>query len=101
MEMIVIENRVWEAMRERYGLLKQEISELSRQSEKKRLRKYYDNQDVCLLLHISKRTLQNYRNSGKLPFTRLQNKIYYTPDDLAKFIESVNLKQAFDGRISE
>lgn len=28
----------------------------------------YDNQEVCLLLRISKRTLQRYRNNGVLKF---------------------------------
>ena len=32
---------------------------------------WVDNQDVCELLHISKRTLQHYRDSGKIPFSQL------------------------------
>ena len=27
-----------------------------------------DNQDVCMLLHVSKRTLQRYRSDGLLPY---------------------------------
>lgn len=33
-----------------------------------------DNQDVCLLLKISIRSLQYYRSSGKLPFPRSRGK---------------------------
>jgi hypothetical protein len=31
--------------------------------------KLLDNQDLCLMLHISLRTLQCYRSEGSLPFT--------------------------------
>jgi len=46
----------------------------------------FDNQDLCQLLHISKRTLQRYRNTGELPFHRLHNKTYYKGSDVQKFI---------------
>ena len=29
--------------------------------------RFLDNQEVCQLLHVSKRTLQRYRSSGELP----------------------------------
>lgn len=46
----------------------------------------FDNQDLCQLLHISKRTLQRYRNIGELPFQRLHGKTYYKGSDVQKFI---------------
>ena len=33
-----------------------------------------DNQDLCQLLNVSKRTLQRYRDSGELPFQTLYQK---------------------------
>ncbi len=30
-----------------------------------------DNQDLCMLLNVSKRTLQRYRATGELPFQTL------------------------------
>ena len=47
----------------------------------------YDNQDMCFLLNICKRTLQRYRSLGWLPFTRIDKKAYYTESDVKKFIE--------------
>jgi excisionase family DNA binding protein len=47
-----------------------------------------DNQDVCELLHISKRTLQHYRDSGKLPFSQIGAKIYYKASDIDAFLQS-------------
>jgi len=47
----------------------------------------YDNQDMCLMLNICKRTLQRYRTLGWLPFIQLDQKAYYTESDVKKFIE--------------
>lgn len=39
--------------------------------------KYLTNREVCQLLRISSRTLQNWRDTGKIPFIRLKGKILY------------------------
>ena len=46
-----------------------------------------DNQDLCLLLKVSKRTLQRLRSSGKLPYKRIGKKTYYLESDVHKFIQ--------------
>jgi hypothetical protein len=46
-----------------------------------------DNQDMCLLLNICKRTLQRYRTLGWLPYLRIDQKAYYMESDVKKFIE--------------
>ncbi len=46
-----------------------------------------DNQDLCLLLKISKRTLQRFRSSGKLPYKRIGKKTYYIESDVHRFIQ--------------
>lgn len=48
---------------------------------------WMDNQDVCELLHISKRTLQHYRDSNKLPFSQIGAKIYYKASDVDAFLQ--------------
>ncbi len=53
---------------------------------------WVDNQDVCELLHISKRTLQHYRDSGKIPFSQVGAKIYYKASDIDDFLQSHYLK---------
>lgn len=53
-----------------------------------------DNQDLCQLLRISKRTLQRYRSEGLLPYRVLQHKTYYRKEDvrifLQKYMQKVN-----------
>ena len=51
----------------------------------------YDNQDVCLLLNISKQTLQRYRDNG-LKYHTILHKTYYREKDLHEFI-----RRYFDG----
>ena len=45
-----------------------------------------DNQDVCMLLHVSKRTLQRYRSDG--PYRMHRHKTYYRRADVELFIST-------------
>ena len=58
---------------------------LSEDSIKKRL---FKTKDVLKLLGISEKTLQNYRNQGKISFTKVVNIIYYKLCDIDKFIDT-------------
>lgn len=51
-----------------------------------RLEDWLDGQDVMLLLHISPRTLQTLRSNGTIPFSRLNNKIYYLRQDIQQIL---------------
>ncbi|MFC4685851.1 MULTISPECIES: helix-turn-helix domain-containing protein [Bacteroidota] len=48
---------------------------------------YLSGEDVCKLLHISKRTLQQYRNDNILPYIQIGGKIIYKQSDLARILE--------------
>ena len=48
----------------------------------------FDNQDLCMLLQISKRTLQRYRSIGALPYKTLGKKTYYSEEDVLTFLSS-------------
>lgn len=43
---------------------------------------WLDKQDILQRLHISSRTLQNWRSSGLLPYSKIKGKIYYKETDL-------------------
>jgi predicted DNA-binding transcriptional regulator AlpA len=47
-----------------------------------------DNQDVCQLLNVSKRTLQRYRSSGELPYQTIYHKTFYKESDVEAFIKA-------------
>lgn len=44
--------------------------------------KYLTNREVCQLLRISSRTLQNWRDTGKISFIRLKGKILYRQSEI-------------------
>ena len=44
--------------------------------------KYLTNREVCQLLHISSRTLQNWRDTGKIPCVKLKGKILHKESGL-------------------
>ena len=46
----------------------------------------YDNQDLCLMLQVSTRSLQRYRTLGILPYLMLRQKTYYKESDVEKFL---------------
>jgi hypothetical protein len=57
----------------------------NRISEKKD--KWLFNEDIMKILPVSSRTLQNYRDSGILPFGKLGNVCYYKKSDVEKMLE--------------
>ncbi len=82
MEIVCIDLHTWE-------LLKRQINRLT--SDMARLRAVYcsnprdgwmDSADVCRALGISKRTLQTWRNNGKMSFSMLGGKVYYKEEDI-------------------
>lgn len=49
--------------------------------------KYLTNREVCQLLRISSRTLQNWRDTEKIPFIKLKGKIMYKEAELLEWLE--------------
>jgi hypothetical protein len=50
--------------------------------------KFLTNNDVCKMLKVSLRTLQEWRTSGKIPYIGLKGKILYRETDIKKILES-------------
>lgn len=49
--------------------------------------KLYDNQDLCFMLKLSKRSLQRYRSLGALKYIQIGQKTLYYESDVKKFIK--------------
>jgi hypothetical protein len=49
---------------------------------------WIDNQQACRILSASKRTLQNLRDGGILPFTKMGAKIFYKPEDIERMLRA-------------
>lgn len=48
---------------------------------------YLSGEDVCKLLHISKRTLQQYRDDKILPYIQIGGKIIFKQSDILAVLE--------------
>jgi hypothetical protein len=61
-----------------------------------------DNQDLCRLLNVSKRTLQRYRTEwGGLPYQTIYHKTYYKESDVKAFMEKHFNKDKGDTAVPE
>lgn len=49
---------------------------------------WLDNQEVCLMMNITKRTLQTYKDKGLLPYSRLNRKNYYKRSDVQALLDA-------------
>lgn len=47
----------------------------------------YDNQDLCIMLKLSKRSLQRLRSMRVLPYLQIGQKTFYLESDVMKYIQ--------------
>ena len=73
MEIVNIEARTFEAMLSAFRTFADRL----------------DNQEVCLLLKVSPRTLQTLRDNGTLAYTQICHKTYYKPGDVESIVRIV------------
>ncbi len=95
MNIIAIEEKTFEQMMQRLADFSKEVKELYQDG--KANTEWLDNQDVCELLNISKRTLQSYRDRGILPYSQIGYKCYYKKSDIERLIEKSILKNVHYG----
>lgn len=49
---------------------------------------WLDSQEVCNLLHISKRTLENYCVKGHIPYSKIVGKVFYRKIDINEVLKN-------------
>ena len=92
MEIINVESRTWEMSMARLENFAEKVEARCCVSGDKALQKWLDNQEVCEILGISKRTLQTYRDNGTLSYTQIGHKMYYRPEDIESLINKLKTK---------
>lgn len=93
MKIINIEESVFEKMMDRFGAFTRKVEAICNRNSDKSMAKWLDNQDVCMILNISKRSLQNYRDNGILPYTQIGHKMYYKADDIERITSFIIQKE--------
>jgi hypothetical protein len=71
-------------------------SQISQKADPKK-ETFLDNQEFLILLKISKRTAQTWRDEGEISFSQVGNKIYYKLSDVEKLMQE-NYNKAFKVR---
>ena len=89
MDIINIDAATFESMLSKFENFTSRMEALCRLNNDKDISEWMDNQDVCLLLNISPRTLQTLRDNGTLAYSRISHKIYYRPSDVEGIIPLV------------
>ena len=91
MEIVVIESKTFEQIRQRFEDFTKQVKNLCRDGQDKE--KWLGNEDVCRLLKISMRTLQSYRDNGILPYSQIGRKCYYRVSDIENLISKSQIKK--------
>ena len=87
MELVCIDKQTFEELRVRFCKFEERMTHICRPAEDLGLKNWLDNQEVCDVLRINKKTLQAYRAKGILPFSRIKNKLFYKPEDIQRLEE--------------
>ena len=98
MEIICIDKQAFEELRVRFCEFEGRVTRLCRPVEDLGLKNWLDNQEVCEVLRINKKTPQVYRAKGILPFSRIKNKLFYKPEDVQRLLE-VNYHPLMKGKL--
>ncbi|MFR9543070.1 MAG: helix-turn-helix domain-containing protein [Rikenellaceae bacterium] len=56
--------------------------------------RFLNDEQLSNLLHVNRRTLQEYRNNGYLPYYKICGKIIYKESDIEKILQE-NLREAW------
>jgi len=86
MEVITMESEVFQAIRDELLEIKKKVDDFKKKSETPLSEKWLNSTEVCQLLHISKRTLQNLRDRKVLKFSKIGAKAYYRVSDIDQML---------------
>jgi len=92
MQLITVDSEVFQKIESKLDYIQDILTE---KKEKTPLsEKWLDAQDVCQLLNVCNRTLQNYRDRGTLPFSKFGGKMHYRASDIEDYLKKHH-KHAF------
>lgn len=87
MDVLTVESKAFTAIKQMFDEINEKIEKIGTKGNPLS-EQWLDNQEVCLALRISKRTLQNMRDSGTIPFSQepASKKIYYKASDIEDYL---------------
>lgn len=82
-QIFFIDNESYHELIQKIEKIDRKISAMQAENTANR---WLTNKEVSEMLSVTGRTLQNYRDSGILPFSQVGSKIYYREDDIQEFL---------------
>ena len=80
MEVITFESAAFKELIKNINEIKFSLSEKAKKTPLSEI--WLDISETCMLLKISKRTLQTYRDNGILSYSQISGKIYFKASDI-------------------
>lgn len=87
MEITIIETSAYLELKRQLSMLSVQLSDFQKKVSPVSPEKWLDAQEVCLALGISKRSLQNHRDRGLIPYSSIGGKCFYKEADIQKILE--------------
>lgn len=87
MEVVTIEKDTFEEITQEVNEVISMAEDLLRKFKPART-EWLDHKNVCMMLNISKRTLQNYKDQKIIPYTRISRKSYFKLSDIENYLNS-------------
>ena len=88
MKLIIIDRKAWERHHSEFANFIHRVEKLI--GNPPETEQWLDNEAVYKRLGISKRTLQSYRDTGKIPFSMIGHKCYYKESDITELLNANN-----------
>ena len=86
-EIVNIEKTAYDKFVGQFEGFVKKMTEMGNRGTNKCLGDWLDNDEVCKILKISKRTLQTLRDNGTLPYFKLGGKVLYRESDLEALLQ--------------
>jgi len=84
--------RAIQQLSEQVEEVKELVLDLTKKLDEPQEEKWIDGQDAMLALRISERTLRTLRETKKLAYSRINNKLYYKQADIQALLQSNYIK---------
>lgn len=96
-EIVNIEKKTYDKFVGQFEGFVKKMTEMGNRGTNKCLGDWLDNDDVCRILRISKRTLQTLRDNGTLAYSQISHKTYYRQEDVDNVVKEVKERKLLYG----
>lgn len=88
-KVIIINQLVFDELVSCLKILAKRVDYLHKMQMNKKPGEHLNSERVCNILNVKPRTLQTYRDSGKIGFAQIGRKIFYRINDVDKLLEEL------------